>query len=113
MLHMRTTLIAVEGLIGIAEKTNRSIPQVAIEAIRDIRENGCEDGLVSSQDVIGAAISLDPGATYTEGLLSISGANDAIRKAGQSQIQDCRKNKQEEHIEPIEKASRYLTGRKP
>lgn len=108
MSEFRTTYLALMGLLGLAEKNGRSIPEEAIEQIRSIRS---EDGLVSTSDIIGAAHSLHPGDTYVEGLKTIAETNKGLLRTAKKQIKFMGKNGQDEHIVPTKKALRYLTGR--
>lgn len=112
--HLRsrgTTLLAVEGLQGLADRNGRPISEEAvIQAVAIIRAG--VEGIVSVADVLNAARLLDPGELYKRGLERIAGTEDALRKATKEQVKSMRRDHAEEHIVPTRNAFSFLTGRK-
>ncbi len=99
-----------QGLMKIAEDQDIGIPEAAVVATADILLNAAEkQDLIP--EVIAACLQLNPGQLYTQGLKGIAQVTERLQEAVEISVKQAIASKADEHIKPILRAFRYLTGK--
>lgn len=105
-LIMRPILVRKLGLLALSEKRGTSIPETAITESALETSDPDEAALI-----IEAAMALNPGLTYTQGLRTLAQTDESLREAALKALADLEATQANEHIAPTERAFTWLTGR--
>lgn len=83
------------------------IPEAALIALKDTIDHGYDD---MAPEVLAAALALDPGDTYTNGLRRLAKTDESLLAATLTALDDAKSSGSTEHFAPITAGLTWLTG---